>query len=62
MEEAIRDEAYRIYVTKSLQLIPQNKYISIDYTDAVKPHKADMRNGDEIVMETMKKAGLHFEG
>lgn len=55
-----REEAYRFYVTKSLQLMPQNKYITASYQDVLKPKKVDNRTGDEIAMDVMAKAGLKF--
>ena len=61
MEQNSREEAYRIYVTKSLQLIPQNGFLSTSYIDFLNPKKVDERNGDEIVADTMKLAGLKFE-
>lgn len=57
-----RDEAYRIYVTKSLQLFPQNKYLTASYEDAINPSKSvDNRTGDEIVADIISRAGLRFE-
>lgn len=61
-EEKYRDEAYRIYVTRSLQLAPQGKYIQINYGDLLKPQKIDNRSGDEIAMSVIEKAGLSFGG
>lgn len=55
-----REEAYRFYVTKSLQLVPQNKYISTSYEDVLKPKKIDNRSGDEIAIDIMERAGLKF--
>ena len=59
-DEYQREEAYRSYVTRSLQLIPQNKFITIDYADIMRPKKIDARTGDEIVLDTMRLAGLKF--
>lgn len=59
-EETSRDEAYRFYVAKSLQLIPQSKYISVDLKNILNPEKVDNRNADEIASEVMKNAGLKF--
>ena len=60
IDEHNREEAYRIYVTKSLQLSPQNKYLTATYEDMLKPHKIDRRTGDEIVVDIIKRAGLKF--
>ena len=62
LEEERRDEVYRMYITKSLQLIPQNKCLSKDYVDVVEPQKIDTRSGAEIVTDILKRANLHFEG
>lgn len=57
-----RDEAYRIYVTKSLQLIPQNQCLKVDYYDIIhKKTETDTRSGDDIVKDIMALAGLRFE-
>lgn len=61
-DEYNRDEAYRIYVSRSLQLAPQDKYITKNYTDLLKPQKIDTRSGEDIVSDIMLKAGLKFEG
>ena len=58
MEQTNRDEAYRFYVTRSLQLAPQNKYISATYDELLKPKKVDNRTGDEIAADIIKRAGL----
>ena len=60
IEENNRDEAYRIYVSKSLQLIPQNKTLKIDYLDLLNPKKVETRTGEEIAMDVIKNAGLKF--
>ena len=63
IEEAKREETYRIFVTKSLQLIPQNKYITQGYEEFVKPqntsHEAH-KSGGQIAAEVIKNAGLNF--
>ena len=59
-EEYDRERAYRIYVTKSLQLIPQNKYITVEFAEALNPHDTDKRSGEEIVIDVIKNAGLTF--
>ena len=61
-DEYNRDEAYRIYISKSLQLIPQDKYLTKNYSDILKPEKKDDRSGEDIVSDIMLKAGLKFEG
>ena len=56
-----REEAYRIYVTKSLQLIPQNKMLSVSYTDLLKPQVRETKNGDEIAIDIISRFGLKFK-
>lgn len=60
IEEYRHEKAYRIYVTKSLQLAPQNRYLKVQYDDMLKPQKEDLRTGNEIVADIMKRAGLNF--
>ena len=60
IDEYNREEAYRIYVTRSLQLVPQNSYITTPFTDILKPKVVDNRTGEEIAMDVMKRAGLKF--
>jgi len=63
VNDYFRDEAYRIYVTRSLQLIPQNRYLLSSYTDFLgSMHQpADNTSGEEIVTDIMLRAGLHFK-
>ena len=60
IEERNREEAYRIFVTKSLQLIPQNKFLKIDYDEMLKKASTPQKSGDEIAAEVIKNAGLTF--
>lgn len=60
VDEFSRDEAYRIYVTRSLQLIPQSKYLTKDFKDIFNPQKEDNRSVDEIINDVVKNAGLKF--
>lgn len=63
IEEAKREETYRIFVTKSLQLIPQNKYITQGYEEFVKPQNISPeahKSGGQIAAEVIKNAGLNF--
>jgi len=49
-------------MSKSLQLIPQNKCLTKDYSEYLKPQAIDTRSGDEIAIDVIKKAGLNFKG
>ena len=62
LSEYDREAAYRIYITKSLQLAPQSKYLVETYEDWLNPKKEDTRSGDEIALEVIQKAGLSFGG
>lgn len=63
LDEYQREEAYRFYLGKSLQLIPQNKWLKNDYFYFVNLEKKprESRSGDQIAADIMKRAGLHFE-
>lgn len=63
IDEYNREEAYRIYISKCLQLVPQQKYMSKSYTDMITSiyEVPDTRSGDDIVIDIMKRAGLKFE-
>jgi len=62
IDEYNREEAYRIYVSTSLQLIPQNKCLQKSYREIIDDSKrvVDTRSGDEIVADVMLHAGLKF--
>lgn len=56
-----RDETYRIYVTTSLKLAPQSKFLNNDYWDLVDMKEPDNRTGDEIASDIIERAGLKFK-
>lgn len=62
LDEYQREKAYRSYVTRSLQLIPQNAYITASFDELLNPQKAkeSAKTGDEIVADVMAQAGLRF--
>jgi hypothetical protein len=60
IDEHNREEAYRIYVAKSLQLAPQSKYITASLEEVLNPKKVDTRSGEQIVADTILGAGLKF--
>ena len=55
-----REETYRIFVTESLRLIPQDRYLTKRYTEIVNPQPQDKRTGDEVVMDIIERAGLQL--
>lgn len=61
LSEQIREDAYRIYITRSLQLIPQNRYITMDFMDVLDTKNVDNRSGEDIAIDVIKGAGLSFE-
>lgn len=62
-EEDDREQTYRIYISRSLQLIPQNKCLVKSYIDYLNfdPASVDTRSSAEIASDIMLRAGLHFE-
>ena len=60
LDEFEREETYRIFVTTSLQLIPQNKHLVKSYTDMVMKNQNPVNNrtGDDIAMDIITRAGL----
>ena len=55
-----RDLTYRIYISDSLQNIPQNKFLTTRYYDLIynTPQKTDNRTGDEIAADVINRLGL----
>lgn len=53
---------YRAYVTETLRLRGENKYISRSWLDIIDPKPVDNRSGDEIALSVVKNAGLHYKG
>lgn len=60
-KESRRDLAYRIFVTESLKLIPQQQYLNIKYTDMISDTPPDTRTGDEIAKDVIEKMGLNIK-
>ena len=60
MEDFNRDETYRFYMSRSLQLAPQGKNLVKSYQEILNPVPEDTRTGDEIVKDIMKRAGLSY--
>ena len=60
LEKEQRDEAYRIFVCDSLQLMPQNKYLAKRYSDLIKKDKEPQKSGDEIALDIISRAGLKW--
>lgn len=58
LEQEQREMAYRLYVTDSLQNIPQQKFMTKRFADVIINKPEDTRTGDEIAAEVIAKAGL----
>lgn len=61
LEQDVKETAFRNYVTDSLQILPQRKYIAKRYAELVDFTSKDTRSGDEIAAEVIEKAGLTIE-
>ena len=54
--------AYRAYVTESLRLQGENKYIQRSWLDIIDHRPMDTRSGDEIALDVIERTGLHYKG
>lgn len=54
----VEEKAYRIYVTESLRMIPQQKYITKGLSDIISPRTEPDRDAGEIVSDVISRAGL----
>ena len=59
-DEYAREMTYRLYVANGLQNIPQNKYSMTSLYDLLYNQSED-KDGDEIAVDIMQRAGLKFE-
>lgn len=59
VEKYKRDETYRIFVSESLRLAPQGKFITKSWHD-IFDAPVDTRSGDEIAQDVILNAGLSF--
>lgn len=53
-DEQNREETYRLFVTESLRMLPQQKYIGKSYTELLKPVKVETRTGEQVADEVAK--------
>lgn len=53
-DEQSREETYRIFVTESLRMLPQQKYIGKSYIELLKPVKVETRTGEQVADEVAK--------
>ena len=63
LDEYNREEAYRIYVTRSLQLIPQTKCLQKSYLEILNESESvkDTRSGDQVALDIIQQAGLKLK-
>lgn len=54
-DEQSREETYRFFVTESLRMLPQQKYIEKSYIELLKPVKVETRTGEQVADEVAKK-------
>lgn len=58
----MEEKTYRIYVTDSLHLSGQNKYLTHRWLDMVKRKQAeDNRSGEEIAADIISRHGLRLK-
>ena len=53
-DEQSREETYRLFVTESLRMLPQQKYIGKSYIELLKPLKVEARTGEQVADEVAK--------
>ena len=56
----MENDRYRNYIADCLKYTSEGKSVGITYRDMIKK-KPETRSADEIILETMKNAGLHFK-
>ena len=67
IEQEDRDYAYRIFVTESLRLQGEEKYLTIKYSELftndlfIKISEPD-KDGEEVIQTVMNDLGLKFGG
>lgn len=62
MENELDEFAYRAFVTDSIPLAVQQKYLVNRWVDAVERKPVDDRTGDEIAADIILRAGLMPKG
>lgn len=65
LNEKVRNDAYRIYVTDALRIVAENtaryaggNYIKARYADIIEPKKQDDRTCEEITADVVARCGL----
>ena len=60
-EQISREEAYRICVTESLRIIPQQRWFTKSYLELLKPQQIETRSGKEVAEEVAEKLGTKID-
>lgn len=60
LEAFSRDEMYRIFISESARLAPQNKWVSITWSDFINNKEEEPVDAEELILEVMQNAGLSF--
>ena len=61
-EQQNRDEAYRIFVTESLRMLPQGKGFTKSYIELLKPEKIiETRTGKEVAEQIAETIGFKID-
>lgn len=60
-EQISREEAYRIFVTESLRIIPQQRWFTKSYLELLKPQQIETRSGKEVAEEVAEKLGFKID-
>lgn len=58
LEDENREMIYRFFVTQSLRLLPQNKYLTKNLFEMLGDIPEETRTGDEIAQEFIAMSGL----
>ena len=60
LEQDFIDMSYRTYVTKSLQIIPEHKQLTISYNDMIDLEKRSVtvEDANEVAQDVIRRAGL----
>lgn len=53
-DEQSREETYRLFVTESLRMLPQQKYFGKSYIELLKPLKVEAKTGEQVADEVAK--------
>jgi len=61
LQSVIREETYRFYIAKELQLVPQSKWLIKGLDEILGETETDSRSAEEIADDIIERAGLIFD-